>query len=249
VDTAATAPALEERAPYHPAMDEQKPPSGDGPRPPSGPPPRQVPLFDDRPKIIPFESITHRKKTLSPRRRGTTRSAPPEGIPPVSQAPLDLRSPAPLQRKAVNDDALVASPAVRLRAALIDAACLAAGIGTAALTFRLLGGSFDLLWRRPLPWAAAVLAIAMFYHLFWSILGRESAGMRCLRLRLLSFDGHRPDWKWYTLRFVVMCCGTVAVGLGPLWALIDNEGLTWHDHISKTFPTEFDPTPSTLRRR
>jgi hypothetical protein len=28
-----------------------------------------------------------------------------------------------------------------------------------------------------------------------------------------------------------------AGGLGLLWALVDEETLTWHDHISKTFPT------------
>ena len=26
-------------------------------------------------------------------------------------------------------------------------------------------------------------------------------------------------------------------GLGLVWALVDEENLTWHDHISKTFPT------------
>jgi hypothetical protein len=29
----------------------------------------------------------------------------------------------------------------------------------------------------------------------------------------------------------------VSAGLGLVWALVDEENLTWHDHISKTFPT------------
>jgi len=28
-----------------------------------------------------------------------------------------------------------------------------------------------------------------------------------------------------------------SLGLGLVWALVDEESLTWHDHISKTFPT------------
>ena len=31
----------------------------------------------------------------------------------------------------------------------------------------------------------------------------------------------------------------LAAGLGILWALVDEESLTWHDHISKTYPTPF----------
>ena len=224
-------------------MDEQRPPSG---------PPRQVPLFDDRPKIIPFETITRRRtaaRRQGPARRTAPRGEQPPAGEPVAQPPLDLRAAAPLQRKAVNDDALVARPVLRLRAAALDAGFLALGIGTAAVTFRLLGGSFDMASRKPLPWAIAVLAMALFYHLFWCVLGGESAGTRCLGLRLLTFDGHRPGWKRFTARFLLLCCGMVAVGLGPLWALIDEEGLAWHDHISKTFLAEFDPSPSTLRRR
>ena len=29
----------------------------------------------------------------------------------------------------------------------------------------------------------------------------------------------------------------LAAGVGLLWGLVDEETLTWHDHISKTFPT------------
>jgi hypothetical protein len=29
----------------------------------------------------------------------------------------------------------------------------------------------------------------------------------------------------------------IAAGIGLLWALVDEERLTWHDYMSKTFPT------------
>ncbi len=28
-----------------------------------------------------------------------------------------------------------------------------------------------------------------------------------------------------------------AGGIGLVWSLVDEDGLTWHDHISATFPT------------
>jgi uncharacterized RDD family membrane protein YckC len=215
-------------------------------------PPRQAPLFDDRPKIIPFESISRAKNR--PRRQPVDRRAPrpnrqPPAVRPNAQAPLDLRSPAALERKAVSYDAPVAGPRIRLRAALLDALLLLAGIGAAGVAFHLMGGRFQWAGRAALPYACAGLALVLFYHLFWSVLGAESAGMRCLGLRVLTFDGHRPGWLRLTFRFGLLCLGTLAVGLGLLWALVDEEGLTMHDHISKTFPTDDDPNPSTLRRR
>jgi hypothetical protein len=29
----------------------------------------------------------------------------------------------------------------------------------------------------------------------------------------------------------------LAAGTGLIWALVDEDSLTWHDHISGTFPT------------
>jgi uncharacterized RDD family membrane protein YckC len=206
-------------------------------------PARQVPLFDDRPKIIPFESITRR-------RTGGRRSAARRDLraekdkAPTLQPALDLRAPAARQRRAVSDEAAVAAPSLRLRAAVLDACFLTVSVGIAATAFYFLGGRLQ--WTRgaAVPYAGAVLALALFYHLFWCVLGRETAGMRFQRLRLLTFDGHSPDWTRLVLRFGAACLGTVAVGLGPLWAFIDEEGLTWHDHISKTYPAEYNPVSS-----
>jgi uncharacterized RDD family membrane protein YckC len=89
----------------------------------------------------------------------------------------------------------------------------------------------------------------VFYHLFWCVLGRESAGMRALGLCILTFDGHPPAWQQRVARFLLAVFGVGALGVGVLWSLIDDEGLAMHDHISKTFPTEYDPHPSTMRRR
>ena len=230
---------------------EAAPAEEDGPA--ASGPARQTPLFDDRPKIIPFPLDPIRTKTVTRRRPAARREARPTepvvAARPGAQAPLDLRSPAPPERKAVNDDAAVAVPAVRLHAALLDVLFLGAGMTAAAAAFHFAGGRFRSGGSVALPYAGAALAVALFYPLFWAVLGRETAGMRYLGLRVLTFDGHRPGWGRLTVRFGLFCLGTVAAGLGLLWALTDDEGLTMHDHISKTFPTRYDPHPSTLRRR
>lgn len=243
VATSATAPALEPLLPEAP--EEQ----GHG----NGVPLRQAPLFDDRPKIIPFPRDASRGKPggrrRTPVRRETRPAEQTAPVRPGMQAPLDLRSPAPLEKKAVCDDAAVAPPATRLQAALLDAAFVAVGMTLAALAFHVMGGRFQWSGKAAAPYLGACLALAAFYHLFWAVLGRETAGMRCVGLRSLTFDGHPPTWGRLSLRFAFFCLGIGAVGVGLLWALVDDEALTMHDHMSKTFPTKHDPHPSTLRRR
>jgi hypothetical protein len=53
----------------------------------------------------------------------------------------------------------------------------------------------------------------------------------------VQFEGHPPTTERRLVRVVAGCLSTGALGLGLLWALTDPEQLTWHDHISKTFPT------------
>ncbi len=241
VGNTATAPAL---APAPGTVEE--------PRAAVSAPARQVPLFDDRPKIIPFESITRRKASArrSTAIRREARAATEAGTGTHNgQQPLDLRSPAPRQKTAVSDDVPVAAPSVRLHAAMLDGLFLGVGLGLVGGTFYAMGGRVAIATQSILPCGVTIAAVAMFYHLFWSVLGRETAGMSILGLRTLTFDGHPPTWRQRVARFLWAGLGIVAVGIGALWALIDDEGLTAHDHISKTFPTEHDPNPSTVRRR
>lgn len=213
---------------------------------------RQVALFDDRPKIIPFETLTG--KRAAPRRPPASRreaapAAQAAAPPRVAQQPLDLRAPAPRQRKSVHDDALVAPPSVRLRAAFYDVIFCAVSVAVAAATFYFAGGRFALAGRAALWYAFAAGSLVLCYHLFWCVLGRESAGMRAAGLRVLTFDGHPPTWGQRVGRFLLAGCGLATAGVGLLWALIDDESLTWHDHVSNTFPAEYDRNPSSFQRR
>jgi hypothetical protein len=41
----------------------------------------------------------------------------------------------------------------------------------------------------------------------------------------------------------------VSTIIGLLWSLVDEESLTWQDHISRTFPTPEESGKDTLRRK
>jgi uncharacterized RDD family membrane protein YckC len=61
--------------------------------------------------------------------------------------------------------------------------------------------------------------------------------MRCAGLRLVDFDGNPPSPGRRYQRLVGSILSVLAGGMGLIWALVDEERLTWHDHISSTFPT------------
>ena len=110
------------------------------------------------------------------------------------------------------------------------------GYGLFLLAFRLFGGEFVLTKPNLLVFSAALLLVGFTYGLLWTVAGCETAGMRFAQLRLTNFDGFPPERKNLVLRFVGGCMSFSTLGLGVLWSLFDEEGLTWQDHISGTFP-------------
>jgi len=162
-----------------------------------------------------------------------------------AQGMLDFVPAAPVKgRKLKNDvdaqvfcDQPVATPTHRLVAAAIDGVIILFGFGLLVALYQILGGSFGggkSLW---MGLAGTLVLIALLYGLIWAIAGRETAGMRCTDLQLITFDGFQVDPRSRALRFASTWLSFCSGGLGLLWAVADEENLTWHDHISKTFPT------------
>jgi uncharacterized RDD family membrane protein YckC len=85
--------------------------------------------------------------------------------------------------------------------------------------------------------AGGLPLVGFAYGAMWAVVGAETFGMRWAQLRLLNFDGFPPEPKQRALRFAASCLSYLTCGLGHLWALADEECLTWPDHISRTFPT------------
>jgi uncharacterized RDD family membrane protein YckC len=59
-------------------------------------------------------------------------------------------------------------------------------------------------------------------------------------LRILNFDGRPATRQERLARVASAWISAAPAGLGLVWALLDEETLTWHDQISKTFPTPID---------
>ncbi|MCU7845007.1 MAG: RDD family protein [Candidatus Thiodiazotropha sp. (ex Monitilora ramsayi)] len=73
----------------------------------------------------------------------------------------------------------------------------------------------------------------VFFTGFWSW-GGQTLGMRAWRMKLVREDGSQVAWNDALRRHIAALFSCLTFGLGFLWALIDRQGLTWHDHLSKT---------------
>jgi uncharacterized RDD family membrane protein YckC len=218
-------------------------------------------LFQDRPtgKVIPFDGVMD--SPAAPKPKTVTRTSTRVTRRPVpaneAQPALEFLMPAPpTPRKlsttveaVIDCDAPVAAPMHRACAAAFDGSMILIACGLFLTVFHLLGGSFSASKPVILVMGAAAVLIAMFYGFVWVCAGGQTPGMRAFSLTLINFDGYPPDGASRWLRYLGACLGYCAGGLGLLWALLDEESLAWHDHISKTFPTFHGPETSFVRRR
>lgn len=134
-------------------------------------------------------------------------------------------------------DAPVALPTHRLIAAAFDGSMIVVAVGAFLGVFLLAGGQIELT-RQTIPlFSAVALVISLFYRWLWTIANGDTPGMRFAGLRLVDFDGRPPDRDQRGMRQLASLLSVISAGLGLVWALVDEENLAWHDHISKTFPT------------
>ena len=201
----------------------------------------QRPLFSYRevPQVVTLDSIAPkpertRTRTESPRPRARRRDP--------GQQTLEFTNPEGMHtgvQAVIYCDAPVAIPAHRIMAAAADLSIIVIALGVFLGIFQLLGGQV-VLTKQTLPlFIGIAIVLGLLYKMLWSLADGDSPGMRWTRLRTVNFDGHQPDREQRLFRTASAFISLMAAGLGLMWALVDEESLTWHDHISKTVPTPY----------
>ena len=122
-------------------------------------------------------------------------------------------------------------------AAALDMAIVSIAVGVFMVTVHLAGHKIILTKETVPAYIMAATLITLFYRVFFCIANADSLGMNWAGLRMLNFDGRLPSRKERWRRTVGACISVIASGIGFVWALVDEERLTWHDYISKTFPS------------
>lgn len=87
--------------------------------------------------------------------------------------------------------------------------------------------------------AAAVLvtfAIAtLIYQLLFFSLNEATPGMRYARIALCTFAETNPTRRAKRRRVLATVFAACPLGLGLLWAWMDDDRLGWHDRISRMY--------------
>ncbi len=146
--------------------------------------------------------------------------------------------PAPAGHDTARNSLLpIASLAERGRAALLDFALLAFSYGAMLTLFWALGGHISSNRVDAEVMGATVALFYAQYFALFTVFGGSTPGMLLCRLRVASFDGGAPTSRqmvWRSFGYLISA-GTCLLGF--LWALWDEEHLSWHDRISQTYLT------------
>jgi len=225
-----------------PAFDPNE--SQDFPPVPSATGPRQSALFAaPASRVIPFP-VPPPPATV-PKIRGPRAQQTALDFIEAAPAPRTLRDHVPAQ---IFCEQTVAAPMHRFVASSIDAALIMFGFGLFVGICQAVGTNFGtgrLFW---IVISASFALISVFYGLMFAMTGRETIGMRFTGLQLITFDGHPVEGRVRAARVAATWLSFCSGGLGLIWALADEENLTWHDHISNTFPAVEDSPAAIVRR-
>jgi uncharacterized RDD family membrane protein YckC len=128
-----------------------------------------------------------------------------------------------------------ASLPLRILSALIDLAVLLLAGGLAAAVFFELAGGFPSS-RLAMPYALIVCgALWCILQYVFLVYGRGTPGMRVTGLRLSTFGGQPANVRARRSRALAATLSALSIGLGFLWAFVDEDTLGWHDRISETY--------------
>src|SRR5258707_6723302 len=204
-------------------------------------------LFRDSssPKVIPIPTLAPARGRGDAPPRRAPRSATPRSNPrraSDSQQRLDFEVASPLAldtrvEAVISCEAPVALPSHRMIAAAVDVSVVLIAVGICFAIFFVAGG-VEAFSRQNTPYfLGAVAGLGLLYRVLWCLGNGDSPGLRFAGLRIVDFDGRPPSREQRVLRQLASVLSLLSAGLGLVWALVDEENLTWHDHISKTFPT------------
>jgi uncharacterized RDD family membrane protein YckC len=176
----------------------------------------------------------------------------PEILPPPPALGGILIEPAPTPstdtRNGADLQSASASIGRRALAALVDGAVLVVGLAfCAAIFLRLNPGLNPVRWAPPglllpsgllLTMAGALAAVGVLlwtiYEFLLVVYTGSTPGLRVVRLRLAAFDGSPLTRRTRRWRVLASFLSAFSAGLGYLWCVLDQDGLCWHDRITRT---------------
>lgn len=155
-------------------------------------------------------------------------SAPPDTAQSYQSGSTDVRSELPgLYPVASMDDRRIAG--------LIDAGCLLFAYGGFLTLFGSLGGQFTFSKLSAAVCIATFVIVYLQYFALFTVFGGTTPGMMLRGLHVVSFSGETPTSRQMLWRSVGYMLSAGTFFMGFLWAMWDEDALTWHDRLSHTY--------------
>jgi uncharacterized RDD family membrane protein YckC len=149
-----------------------------------------------------------------------------------------------------HDDEVIPRPAPlgqRCISGVVDAGLVFIAIGVFAITFLELAEEMP---QSRMTLVCLLAAAGIFWLLFQYIFltyRRATPGMRMAQLELCTFEGKATTMFDRQTRAAASALSAFSVGLGYVWALVDEDRLGWHDRISQTHVRASSGIPSGAR--
>ena len=133
---------------------------------------------------------------------------------------------------------------LRLMAAVVDGciitAALLAFIAAFAVTVgKSNGGSHITLQIAASGIFGTLAVLALLYQFLFFTLSEATPGMRYARIALCTFNDDNPTRAAMRRRIFASILAACPLGVGFLWAWLDEDGLGWHDRISRMYQRSY----------
>jgi uncharacterized RDD family membrane protein YckC len=166
---------------------------------------------------------------------------PQQGQPPAQQLEL-LPNFDYIQLESVHNPLLAEIDAMprpaalgqRMMAGVIDALIVVAAVTTFNFAFRELAEDSPQSRVALLSTLMVGAVLWTLYQYVFLVYGRKTPGMNLGGLELSTFEGRPLSLRQRQYRAIAGALSVVSVGLGYLWALVDENQLGWHDRITQT---------------
>jgi hypothetical protein len=146
----------------------------------------------------------------------------------------EIEKPEPERRLGIDMPLQSAPIGRRLMAGLIDGTLVVtAGAVFGAIYYRIVGTT-------PTPVQVAMMGSGLLilcwaaYQYLLVVYSGSTPGLRALRLQVRRFDGNPPKRKLRQARVLCSLLSAVSLGLGYAWHFLDEDGLCWHERVTKT---------------
>lgn len=128
---------------------------------------------------------------------------------------------------------------LRLMAAAVDGCCIVTAFLTAVAAAayaspELPGGLYA-----AVATVGTLFVFGLLYYMLFFTLNDATPGMRYARIGLCTFSDDNPTRSSMRRRCFATLLAGMPLGLGLVWACMDEDGLGWHDRISRMYPREY----------